>query len=45
MNNVKLVVKLGEVEIEKQEFHFSKKAIVVDDVDVDKVIMSDEFLI
>lgn len=45
MNNVKLVVKLGEVEIEKQEFHFSKKTIVVDDVDVDKVIMSDEFLI
>ena len=39
----KEILKFGDVEIEKGEFHFSKNAIPIDDVNIDKVVISDEF--
>ena len=36
-------LKYDEVEIEKREFHSSKRAIHTDDVSTDKIKISDEF--
>ena len=39
----KYILKFGEVEIKKLEFHFSIRAIIIDEVDTEKIIISDKF--
>ena len=39
----KEILKFDDVEIEKGEFHSSKNTIPIDDVNIDKVVISDQF--
>ena len=36
-------LKLNDIKINKKEFHKSKKAIGLDSVDIDKIVVSDKF--
>ena len=36
---IKEIVTFGDIKIEKQKFHYSKKLININDIDVDKIVV------
>ena len=42
---VKIIIKFGDIEIEKQKFHHHKRPISIQHIDINKIVVSNKFFI